>query len=213
MKKPSEILRMRLEDEATWPVAAAAGMVKSGGVLIYPTDTIYGMGCSSYNAEAIERIYRIKSRSDRKPMLVLLPDVDWMPRVVREAPDTLFSLAQRFWPGPLTIVLRAREDLPAVLTADTGTIGVRVPQQPFTRALVRSSEAPLVSTSANPSGGHTVLHIRKLIELFQFDVDMIVDAGDLVSGVESTVISLVDGRMRPLREGRVPIAEIEQVLS
>src|SRR5262249_53584037 len=150
----------------------AAQAVKSGGVIVYPTDTIYGLGGSSYSVAVIERIYRIKSRSERKPLLVLIPEASWVERGAQENPQPFFHLAERFWPGPLTVVLKAKGDLPSALTANSGTIGVRVPQQPFTRELVRLCEVPLVSTSANVSGGETVLRVQRIIELFQPEVDL-----------------------------------------
>lgn len=204
----SRIIKLDLDKVDRKKVIEVAQVIKSGGVIVCPTDTIYGLSGSPLIPESVERIYKIKGRAEHKPLLLLIADVSWVARVAEEVPPTFYPISEKFWPGPLTIVLKARESVPSILTAGTGNIGVRVPNHPFVLELLKECDSPIISTSANLSEGENIVQSSKIIELFQSRVDLIVDAGDLESAVESTVVSLVGNELKLLREGRIKFNEI-----
>lgn len=185
-----------------------AGEVKRGGVIIYPTDTIYGLGCSALERAAVERVFQIKGRARGKPLILLIAEPGWARELSSNLPPLFQKLAERFWPGPLTMVLEASPMVLPEITAGTGTVALRLPGSEFARRLVAACGVPLVSTSANISGEENIAEARRLIELFGESVDLIVDAGDLESPVESTVVSLARGKLELLREGRIKFSEI-----
>lgn len=185
-----------------------AGEVKRGGVIVYPTDTIYGLGCSALERAAVERVFQIKGRARGKPLILLIAELEWAHELSSNLPPLFRKLAERFWPGPLTMVLEASPMVLPEITAGTGTVALRLPGSEFARRLVAACGVPLVSTSANISGEENIAEVRRLIELFDERVDLIVDAGDLESPVESTVVSLARGRLELLREGKIKLSEI-----
>lgn len=185
-----------------------AGEVKRGGVIVYPTDTIYGLGCSALERAALERVFQIKGRARGKPLILLIAELGWVHELSSNLPPLFRKLAERFWPGPLTMVLEASPMVLPEITGGTGTVALRLPGSEFARRLVAACGVPLVSTSANISGEENIAEVRRLIELFGERVDLIVDAGDLESPVESTVVSLARGRLELLREGKIKLSEI-----
>src|SRR5262245_60745086 len=126
-------------------------MLRSGGVIAFPTDTAYGLGADPFNTAAIDRIFEIKGRSDKKPILLLVDSIEMANSVIMQA-DVLRSVADRFWPGPLTLIARAGGAIPASVTAGTGTVGVRWPVATFATALITRLGRPITATSANRSG-------------------------------------------------------------
>ncbi|MBI1747790.1 MAG: threonylcarbamoyl-AMP synthase [Acidobacteria bacterium] len=212
MTRECQLIKVDLGDSSTWQLEGVSDAIQGGAVILYPTDTLYGLGCSPFVADAVARIHRIKMRNEHKPMLVLMDDMQAMADLAEEIPRSFYALARRFWPGPVTFILKAAPTLPHVLTAGLGTVGVRMPEQPFTRELLRRCRLPLVSTSANLSGTNPLLEIKLLLDLFQRQVDYFIDAGNLASAVSSTVIRLVGDEVTLIREGRIPFSDIQAAL-
>ncbi|HYQ86547.1 MAG TPA: L-threonylcarbamoyladenylate synthase [Bacteroidota bacterium] len=177
----------------------AAEMIRAGGVIVYPTDTVYGLGCNAFRAEAIQRVFAIKQRPENKPALVLVLDRAMLERLVTKIPPIAAELMECFWPGPLTIVLGARRRIHALLTAGSGKVGVRMPDNEFCRRLMIESGVPLVSTSANISGKESSYGAMK--SQFGGLVDLFIEAGPPVSDVPSTVVDVSEGRVKIVREG------------
>jgi L-threonylcarbamoyladenylate synthase len=209
MSKLCEIIKVDLGRVDPKKVGRAAAVVKAGGVIIYPTDTIYGLGGSPFVPSVVQRIGQIKARATAKAMLLLIADLSWVDQVATEVPAQFHAIAKTFWPGPLTIILKAKETIPSIVTGHIGNIGIRLPDSRFARALVAECGVPLISTSANLSGEENILHVRRIIEQFKPHVDLIVDAGDLASGTASTVISLLGNRLVLIREGQVRFQDIQ----
>ncbi len=195
---------MEVRDPLDAGVAEAARVIASGGVAVIPTETLYGLAANPLDERAVKRIYEIKKRDPRKPLIVLVstPRIAatltlWEPRAT--------ALAKAFWPGPLTLVLRARPSLPPVLLGGGATVGVRVPGSPIALAILARAGGVATGTSANISGMQPPRSVDELDPRIIEEVDIVVDAGRL-PGTPSTLISLV-GRPEVLREGAVPAME------
>jgi L-threonylcarbamoyladenylate synthase len=183
----------------------------AGEVIVFPTETVYGLGVHALMDGAVTRLVSIRGRDPGKPILVLVRDLAMASRVVSEISDDARRLATRFWPGPLTLVLPARPDLPAPLTAGTGTIGVRVSSHPAATALVAALDAPVTAPSANPPGGEPPRTLAAARGHFGDRVAAYVDGGALPGGA-STVAAVEGGRVRVLRAGPVDEAALQAAL-
>lgn len=202
---------MTTEDPTT-ELNRAAEILKSGGLVAIPTETVYGLAANALDARAVARIFAAKDRPFFDPLIVHLADVTWWPRVVSDFPPTARRLAEQFWPGPLTLVLPKRDTVPDLVTSGLETVGIRVPDHPLTRELLRLTDLPLAAPSANPFGRlspTTAEHVRQQLGE---RVDMILDGGPCRVGVESTILQVQDGETTLLRPGGVAIEEIEALI-
>ncbi len=190
----------------------AAGIVKSGGVIAFRTDTFYGLGADPLNHQALLRIREIKGREDGKPILVIISDRKNVSRFFSELPSQMETVADHFWPGALTIVGRAQKELPHELTAGTGTIGVRLPDDEAVRAFVRACGGALTATSANPSGMPPARSANEVEDYFGGEIDLIVDGGLARSEEPSTVVDISDEHSAIIREGVVKREELDKFL-
>lgn len=169
--------------------------------MCYPADTIYGLGCDPLNRHALQRIFTIKGRPESRGFLVLVPDMAAVRSLAAEIPPEAMALVERFWPGPLTLILSARPDLPPELTGDGSTIGVRQPLNAFLEAWMRELQGPIVSTSANRSGEPTPTEPAELRRLFGNVVDLFLESVEPLQGIPSTVVDLSRRPFRMVREG------------
>ena len=199
-----------------WPdlaaIRRAAGMIRRGEVIAAPTDTLYGLLADARNPRALRRIFLVKGRSKAKPILLLVDSAATARRLATEIPETFPALAEAFWPGPLTIVLRARERLSPLVTAGRGTVAVRVPRSPLVAALARHTQRPLTGTSANLSGRPGARSADEVCAQLQARLPLVLDAGKVARPVPSTVLDLASGKPRVLRPGVVSAAQIERAL-
>jgi len=189
----------------------AARLIEGGGILAMPTESSYGLGASPWQAAAIDRLYRIKGRDERSPILVLIAGPAHLPELVAEVPPAAATLMQAFWPGPLTLIFRAASRVPANLTAGTGTIGIRFPALPqLTDLLTRTG--PLTGTSANRSGAVPARTAAEVQAALGAEVDLILDGGAAGGAVPSTIVDTT-GPPRLIREGPIARAQIAQALA
>jgi len=189
-------------------VRALAG----GALVVFPTETVYGIGADARSEVAVERLVAVRGREAGKPILVLVADVAMVATVAAEFPEPARRLATRFWPGPLTLVLPARDGLPSALTAGTGTIGVRVPGHAIARALVEGLGGPVTAPSANPSGGDPPRRAADARAYFGAAVTIYMDGGELPGG-GSTVAAMDEHGLRILRAGAIPEATLRAALA
>lgn len=186
----------------------AARVVAGGGVIAFRTDTFYGLGVDPFNRQALNRIRDLKGREDNKPILVVISDAVEADRFISER-SNLFEIAStRHWPGALTLVLKARDDIPDELTAGTGTIGVRLPDDSDVRALVRACGGALTATSANLSGTAPARTAAEVAKYFPDGVDLIVDGGEALSNQPSTVLDVCGDVPRVIREGVLDCGDV-----
>jgi L-threonylcarbamoyladenylate synthase len=185
----------------------ALSCLRSGGVIVYPTETVYGLGADAFAEPAVERVAALKGRDARQPILVLVADEEMVLQVASRFPPEARRVARLFWPGPLTLVLPARPDISARLTGATQGIGVRISSHPVARSLVAGLGRPLTSTSANPGGAPPAEDIGQARAYFGERVDLYVEGG-CCAGVPSTVLDWTEDPPSVVREGAIAAAEL-----
>lgn len=193
-------------------VAAAVACLRRGGLVAYPTDTLYGLGVDALNAEAVERLYALKGRPAGQAVPLLVSDETMLRVLVAEVPPGAARLMARFWPGVLTLVFRPQPTLPAALLGESGGVGVRVAAHPVAAGLVRGLASPLTATSANPAGALPALSAEMVQEYFGAKVDLILDGGPSPIGQGSTVLDVTVDPPRLVREGVISRATLEAVI-
>jgi L-threonylcarbamoyladenylate synthase len=190
----------------------AARIISSGGLIAFRTDTFYGLGADPLSRLAIRRIRQLKGREEVKPILLLVSDYDKVARFITKPSELFLSIASRHWPGPLTLVSNARPELPEELTAGSGTVGLRLPDEDEVRSLVRACGGALTATSANPSGDLPARTSKDVETYFGAGIDLIIDGGDVVVMQPSTVLDLSGAEPRLIREGAIPRKGLEEML-
>lgn len=196
----------RADNEA---LAEAARILAAGGVIVFPTDTVYGLACDLFNEEAVNRIYRIKARPAYLPLIAMPAEAEEWPQVASELPECARRLMTRFWPGPLTIIVPARKDIPAVVLGGGRTIGMRIPDHDAARQLLRLAGRPLATTSANLSGRPATCTAQDAAAQIGDAVDLILDAGPCPGGQASTVVDCTVEPPKILREGPITAEMLE----
>lgn len=192
-------------------IELAVEILKSGGIVAFPTDTVYGLGADLSNEQAVKKIYRVKKRSHKLPLPVLLSDRLDLSKVASVVPERAWLLAEAFLPGGMTLVLLKSPVVPGTVTAGGDTIAVRVPDHTVPISLIRGLGAPLIGTSANLSGKPSPITAQEVYEQLGDGVDLIIDGGRCPGGIESTVIDVSKEEPVLIREGAVRMEEIVKV--
>jgi L-threonylcarbamoyladenylate synthase len=193
-------------------IQEAAEAIAAGKVVVFPTRCLYGLGADAFNRDAVERVFALKQRPESNPLLVLIRNRQEIIRLAAEIPEAARRLMEEIWPGDLTLVFSARPDVPEILTAGTGKIGIRVPGHPVAASLVDAVACPITGTSANLAGDPGAVQIQDLPAEIADHVDLILDAGPLKGGAGSTVVDVSADSPRVLREGTILGADIEPFL-
>jgi L-threonylcarbamoyladenylate synthase len=193
-------------------VAEAVSILKSGGVIAFPTDTVYGLGCDYRNREAALRIYEIKGRPPKMALPLLLGNARQISEVALDVPEVARRLAAKFWPGALTLVVKKHPSVPDFITAGGDTVAVRLPAHPVPVALARGLGAPIVGTSANLSGQPSALNAEEACAVLGDRVDMVIDDGQVPGGKESTIVDVSGERPVVLREGAIIPAQLQRFI-
>jgi L-threonylcarbamoyladenylate synthase len=186
--------------------------LERGGMVVYPTETLYGLGARALSPSAVAGVADLKGRADGKPIAVIVSERAMLARIVTRLPPAAEPLIERFWPGPLTLVLPARPDLPPELTAGSGVVGVRVSSHPVAHALSAAIGEPITATSANPSGEPPARDVESARRAFGARVDAYLDGGVLAGGPGSTVVLVGDDSVRVLRAGAVSVETLRDAL-
>ncbi len=190
----------------------AAQILQSGGLVGIPTETVYGLGANGLDPEAVAKIFQAKGRPQDNPLILHVPEFSWLERYCVELPETARRLAERFWPGPLTMILFRSELVPDVVTAGLDTVGMRCPAHPLCREVIRLAGVPVAAPSGNTSGRPSPTTARHMLEDMDGKVDAILDGGPCAVGVESTILDLTCAPPRLLRPGGVSLEELEEAL-
>ncbi len=193
-------------------IAEAAAVLRRGGLVAFPTETVYGLGAAALDADAVARIFAAKGRPAHNPLIVHLAAADELPRVARSVPPLAARLAAAFWPGPLTLVLPRRPEVPDAVTAGLDTVAVRVPAHPVARALLAAAGVPVAAPSANPYQRVSPTTAAHVVALLGDRVDLVLDGGPATVGIESTVVDVTGAVPVLLRPGGVGAAAIEAVV-
>ena len=178
--------------------------------MAFPTDTVYGIGVTVYSSESIEKLFIAKGRDAAKAIPVLIGDPSQLAQVTASVSDAAYRLAQRFWPGPLTLVVSRHPSLPGILSP-VPTVGVRMPNHPVALALLRQS-GPLATTSANLSGGPDPTTAQDVLSQLSGRIDMVLDGGSCLGGVPSTVVDCTASDLRILRPGPLSLEDLKKAL-
>ena len=193
-------------------IQEAAAILRRGGLLGIPTETVYGLGADGLNENAVRRIFEAKGRPQDNPLILHIPEAGWLECCCADVPDTAYALAARFWPGPLTMILPRRGCVPLRTTGGLETVGVRCPDHPVTRAIIAAADTPVAAPSGNTSGRPSPTTAQHMVEDMWGKIDGIVDGGPCAVGVESTIIDLTVQPPRLLRPGGLPLEALEEVL-
>jgi L-threonylcarbamoyladenylate synthase len=206
----AEILKINCETPEISLVKYAADQIRAGEVLGMPTDTFYGLAADPFNLRAVDRVYDIKTRSRHKPLSLLIESVDQAEELAKSLPEEFYALARQYWPGPLTIIVKAGSRLPLKVTANTGNVALRVPNAQIPRAVVAAAAIPITATSANLSGASECTSAEQVRDQLEGRISIIVDGGTSPRDVASTIIDLTDegARWRVIREGAIAAGEI-----
>ena len=191
-------------------LARIADTVARGGVIAFRTDTFYGLGADPFNVAAVQRIKQLKGREERKPILIVISDRKQVSRFIYQPSATFNLLAERFWPGALTLVGKAKVEVPVEITAGTETVGVRLPADDKVRALIEACGGALTATSANPSHQSPAKTAEEVLAYFGVAIDLIVDGGEVQADRPSTVVDASDIETRLIREGVIGWAAIRK---
>lgn len=194
-------------------IARAGKILTQGGIVIFPAQFIYGIAANALDPLSVEKVFRIKHRPKDNPILVLIRDKKDLKDLAKKIPAQARILMDTFWPGKLTLVFEAADNISPILTAGTGKIGVRLPAQPVAKALACQVLFPITGTSANLSGAPSSSNISDLPASLVRDADLILDAGPLKGGTASTIVDITQTPARILREGALPSEQIHQTFS
>jgi len=197
--------------DAEGALAEAVAVLKGGGLVAYPSDTVYGLGAAASDQRAVERVFAVKDRDTEKALSLLLADAAGLALLCSEVPFLARVLAERYWPGPLTLVLRRSPDFLSAALGGGDTVAVRVPDHPFLRDVIRTLGEPITGTSANRSGQPACRSAQQVEQELGDAVDLIIDGGPSGAGSESTVVSLTGSLPTVLREGVIPRADVERL--
>ena len=208
-----EIVKINRDAPESSLVTYVAEKIRAGEVLGMPTDTFYGLAADPFNLHAVDRIYEIKTRSRHKPLSLLIESVDQAAELAWPVPEIFYLLARRFWPGPLTIIVKADPKLPLKVTANTGNVALRVPAAEVPLAIVRSVGSPITATSANLHGESECSSAMEVRDQLGDCLSIIVDGGQAPGVVPTTIVDVTgDGSWRLLRHGAIPEEQIVELL-
>ena len=198
------------EDPKTAPIAA--NIIMQGGLVAIPTETVYGLGANGLDEQAVAKIFEAKGRPQDNPLILHIAGPEQIELFCHHIPQAAYNLAEKFWPGPLTIVLPARRNVPRRTTGGLDTVAVRCPDSDVTREIIRLSGVPLAAPSANISGKPSTTTAQHVLHDHDGKIDMIVDGGSCRVGVESTIVDLTEDRPRLLRPGGITPEQLLEVL-
>ena len=193
-------------------ISAAARLLRDGALVAIPTETVYGLGANGLDGGAVRRIFEAKGRPQDNPLILHLTGAQWLPRYCRDIPPMAYVLARKFWPGPLTMILKRGELVPDVTTAGLDTVAVRCPNHPVTLSILREAGVPVAAPSANLSGRPSCTSAQDVLEDMDGRIEGVVDGGPCVVGVESTILDMTCEPPRLLRPGGLPLEELERLI-
>ena len=199
----TKLLTIDAQNPEPEKIKEAAAVIKKGGIVGFPTETVYGLAADFFNQQAVEKIFQIKKRPAQKPLAVQIGDIADLEKLECAVPASAFQLISKFWPGPLTLVF----------ARGAATLGVRIPDNPIARSLIKESQTPIVAPSANLSGEPAAKTAEEVLQTFAGRIEMVIDSGETELGIASTVVDLSVSPYRILRAGAIAAKEIQQVLS
>jgi L-threonylcarbamoyladenylate synthase len=208
----TQILHIDPQSPDAQMVARAGAVLRAGGLVAFPTETVYGLGANALDEAAVARIFAAKGRPARNPLIVHVAEVEHVARVATAWPELAARLAERFWPGPLTLVLPKHPDVPNVVTAGGATVAVRLPSHPLARALIRAAGVPIAAPSANPATRISATRAEHVLRWLDGRIELVLDGGPAAGGLESTVLDVTCSPPLLLRPGLISPSAIEATI-
>lgn len=193
-------------------ISEAAQIIRAGGLVAVPTETVYGLAGNGLNEKAVSDIYEVKGRPEVKPLSLMVAGAEAMEQCCEDVPVAAYTLAEKFWPGPLTIILKSKPHVPEITRAGGKTVGLRCPDHPMTLELIKNAGVPLAAPSANPSGEPSPKNAQTVLKYFDGKIDAVIDGGECGIGTESTIIDLSKTPYRILRKGALSEEEVFDAL-
>lgn len=209
---PVEVLKISAEAPEQSVVDYSAGFIRRGCVVGIPTDTFYALAADPFNLASIEEVFRIKGRPETRALPILISSIEQAVTLIRDVPDVFLTLAQKFWPGALTLVVEATHRLPLKVTGNTGRVALRWPDSLITSALIEAVGGPITGTSANLSGFPSCTNAQQIVKQLGDRIPLILDAGDTGAILASTIVRVTGNDWTIAREGAIPETEIQAAL-
>lgn len=188
-----------------------AEVIKNGGIVVFPTETVYGIGVNSLDEKAVKRLYEIKKRPLDKAISLLVSNIEMIEKVAKDITELEYAIIKEFFPGPLTIILNKNDIVPDIVTASGRTVGVRMPENEIALRLIEYAGVPIAAPSANISGNPSGTELNIIMNEFKENVDCYIDGGKSKIGIASTIVQVIDGVPHILREGYITKQQIEEV--
>ena len=186
-----------------------ANIIKNGGIVVFPTETVYGIGTNGLNENSIKRLYEVKQRPLNKPISLLVSSIEMIEQVTQNISEIEYKLIKKFMPGPLTIILKKKDIIPNILTANGDTVGIRMPENKVALKLIEYAGVPIATPSANISGKPSGTDLKIIMKDFEEKVDYFIDGGKSKIGVASTIVQVIDEKTHILREGSISKEEFD----
>ena len=191
----------------------SAEIIKNGGIVVFPTETVYGIGTNGLDKEAVERLYKIKERPLNKPISLLVSDYEMIEKVVKDINELEYKIMKKFLTGPIKISLNKKDIVPDIVTSRGSTVGIRMPEEEITRKLIEYAGVPIAAPSANISGKPSGIDLQEIIKEFGDKVDYYIDGGKSKIGIGSTIVKVENNTIKILREGSISKKEIEDLIN
>lgn len=188
----------------------ASEFIKQGKIVVFPTETVYGIGTNGLDEKAIKKLYEVKKRPLNKPISLLVSNMEMVKSIAKDITELEYKIMEKFFPGPLTIILKKKDIVPDIVTAGQETVGVRMPSGQIARKLVELSGVPIATPSANISGQPSGTNLTEIKEHFKENVDFYIDGGNSELGISSTIVQVIDGKIKILRQGSITLEQIEK---
>ena len=191
-------------------IEKAAELIKQGKIVVFPTETVYGIGANALDEKAVRKLYEVKKRPLNKPISLLVSNMEMVKAIAKDITEVEYKIMGKFFPGPLTIILKKKDIVPDIVTAGQDTVGVRMPSGEIARKLVELSGVPIATPSANISGQPSGTNLSEIKENFEENVDFYIDGGNSELGISSTIVQVIDGKIEILRQGSITLEQIEK---
>lgn len=208
----SKILNLKYQKDYI-KIDEAAYIIKQGGLVLFPTETVYGIGANGLDEEAVKKIYMAKGRASDNPLILHISNMDMLDKIAYDISEEEYKLMDAFWPGPFTIILKKKGIVPDIVTGGLDTVAVRMPANKIANKLIEYSRTPIAAPSANISGKPSGTCIEDIYDELANKMDYIIDGGKCEVGIESTVVRVIDGKVKILRPGKITKEDIDNVIS
>lgn len=200
------------EDKDYTKIKEVSKIIEDGGLVLFPTETVYGIGANGLNEESVKNIFIAKGRKQDNPLILHISNMEMLDRIAKNITDLEYKLMEEFWPGPFTIILERKEIVPDVVTGTLDTVGIRMPSNEIAKYLIEYANVPIAAPSANISGRPSGTNVEDIFKELSDKVDYIIDGGQCEIGLESTVVRVIDGAVHILRPGKITKEQIEKVV-